>query len=132
MTVPVVLIAGGDGKGQDFSPLASAVAGHARTVVLIGRDARRIEAALTGTGVPVLSAPSLEDAVASATRRAVPAMRSCFHRPARATTCSETTHIARRCSSKPCARWLRKSKEVHRERSDALPRDQQTRFGRRA
>ena len=40
MTVPVVLIAGGDGKGQDFAPLAAAVAGRARAVVLIGRDAR--------------------------------------------------------------------------------------------
>src|SRR5206468_8368607 len=36
---PVVLIAGGDGKGQDFAPLATAVAAHARAVVLIGRDA---------------------------------------------------------------------------------------------
>ena len=35
----VVLIAGGDGKGQDFSPLHEAVAKHARGVVLIGRDA---------------------------------------------------------------------------------------------
>ena len=40
MTAPVVLIAGGDGKGQDFAPLAAAVAGRARAVVLIGRDAR--------------------------------------------------------------------------------------------
>ena len=42
----VVVILGGDGKGQDFSPLAPAVAQHARAVALIGRDARVIEAAL--------------------------------------------------------------------------------------
>jgi UDP-N-acetylmuramoylalanine--D-glutamate ligase len=42
----VVVILGGDGKGQDFSPLAPAVAQHARAVALIGRDARAIEAAL--------------------------------------------------------------------------------------
>ena len=42
----VVLIAGGDGKGADFGPLAPAVARAARAVVLIGRDAPLIEAVL--------------------------------------------------------------------------------------
>jgi len=42
----VVVILGGDGKGQDFSPLAPAVARHARAVALIGRDAPVIDAAL--------------------------------------------------------------------------------------
>ena len=37
-----MLIAGGDGKGQDFSPLGPAAAAHARAVVLIGRDRDRI------------------------------------------------------------------------------------------
>ena len=46
MTAPVILIAGGDGKGQDFSELKPACAQHARAVVLIGRDAPLIEAAL--------------------------------------------------------------------------------------
>ncbi|GAA5235890.1 UDP-N-acetylmuramoyl-L-alanine--D-glutamate ligase [Verticiella sediminum] len=50
----VVLIAGGDGKGQDFSPLAPAVAAHARAVVLIGRDAQRLQQALADTGVACL------------------------------------------------------------------------------
>jgi UDP-N-acetylmuramoylalanine--D-glutamate ligase len=63
MTAPVVLIAGGDGKGQDFSPLAPAVSARARAVVLIGRDADRIEAALAGCGVPMLRAATLEEAV---------------------------------------------------------------------
>jgi UDP-N-acetylmuramoylalanine--D-glutamate ligase len=69
---PVVLIAGGDGKGQDFSPLAPAVRAHARSVVLIGRDAPAIEAALAGTGVPVERAASMRDAVTAAHARAKP------------------------------------------------------------
>jgi UDP-N-acetylmuramoylalanine--D-glutamate ligase len=44
----VVIILGGDGKGQDFSPLKEPVFAHARGVVLIGRDAPRIEAAIAG------------------------------------------------------------------------------------
>lgn len=59
----VVLIAGGDGKGQDFSPLAQPVKQNARAVVLIGRDAGRIEAALRGSSIPLLKAASLEQAV---------------------------------------------------------------------
>jgi UDP-N-acetylmuramoylalanine--D-glutamate ligase len=64
--VPVVLIAGGDGKGQDFSPLAPAVKAHARAVVLIGRDAETVAAALSGTGVRLERARTMEDAVAAA------------------------------------------------------------------
>jgi UDP-N-acetylmuramoylalanine--D-glutamate ligase len=48
MEAPVVLIAGGDGKGADFTGLRPACAARARAVVLIGRDAARIEAALAG------------------------------------------------------------------------------------
>ena len=59
----VVAILGGDGKGQDFSPLAAPVARHARAVVLIGRDAPQIEAALASTGVPLLHATDMTDAV---------------------------------------------------------------------
>ncbi|MES2563543.1 MAG: UDP-N-acetylmuramoyl-L-alanine--D-glutamate ligase, partial [Pseudomonadota bacterium] len=66
MNTPVVLIAGGEGKGQDFSPLAAAVSAHARSVVLIGRDADRIEAALSGCAVPIHRASTLEDAIACA------------------------------------------------------------------
>jgi len=60
---PIVLIAGGDGKGQDFSPLAAAVKGHARAVVTIGRDGPAIAAALAGSGVPVARATTLDEAV---------------------------------------------------------------------
>ncbi|MYM34100.1 UDP-N-acetylmuramoyl-L-alanine--D-glutamate ligase [Duganella sp. FT94W] len=47
----LVVIMGGDGKGQDFAPLAEPTAQYARAVLLIGRDAPRIRAALADTGV---------------------------------------------------------------------------------
>ncbi len=58
-----VVILGGEGKGQDFSPLNAAVAQHARAAVLIGRDALLIEAALQGCGVPLQRATDMNDAV---------------------------------------------------------------------
>ncbi len=61
-----VVILGGDGKGQDFSPLKAAVKANARAVVLIGRDAPAIDAAIAGSGVDVHPASSLPDAVAQA------------------------------------------------------------------
>ncbi|MDO9114570.1 MAG: UDP-N-acetylmuramoyl-L-alanine--D-glutamate ligase [Polaromonas sp.] len=66
----LVLIAGGEGKGQDFSPLAGPVRQHARGVVLIGRDAPLIRAALEGTGVPLFDADSMQAAVELAARQA--------------------------------------------------------------
>lgn len=63
MIRPCVVILGGDGKGQDFSPLRDAVAGRARAVVLIGRDSERIGNAIEGTGVPVHRASDMHDAV---------------------------------------------------------------------
>ncbi|EPX96405.1 UDP-N-acetylmuramoyl-L-alanyl-D-glutamate synthetase [Ralstonia sp. NT80] len=68
----VVLIAGGEGKGQDFSPLAEPVAQYARAVVLIGRDAPQIREALANTGVTLVDAPTLEAAVFEAADRAQP------------------------------------------------------------
>jgi UDP-N-acetylmuramoylalanine--D-glutamate ligase len=62
----IVLIVGGDGKGQDFSPLKEIVAKNARAVVLIGRDAGQIETALNGTKVALMKADSLEAAVKAA------------------------------------------------------------------
>ena len=67
---PAILIAGGDGKGQDFSPLLAAVKGHARHVLLIGRDAALIEAALANSGVPVEHCTTLEQAVTRAAQLA--------------------------------------------------------------
>lgn len=66
----VVVILGGLGKGQNFSPLAVPVAQYARAAVLIGRDAPQIREALQTTGVPVLSAETLEAAVELAAARA--------------------------------------------------------------
>jgi UDP-N-acetylmuramoylalanine--D-glutamate ligase len=66
----VVLILGGDGKGQDFAPLATPVARFARAVVLIGRDAPAIRAAVQASGVPLIDAGTMQDAVRVATERA--------------------------------------------------------------
>ena len=66
----LVVILGGDGKGQDFSPLAAPVARFVRAVVLIGRDAPLLRAALRDTGVPLLDATDMPDAVAQAQARA--------------------------------------------------------------
>ena len=66
----VVVILGGEGKGQDFSPLAAPVAQYARAAVLIGRDAPLIRAALESTGVPLLQAESMVQAVQLAQQQA--------------------------------------------------------------
>jgi UDP-N-acetylmuramoylalanine--D-glutamate ligase len=66
MSQPVVLIAGGDGKGQEFLPLAQAVARHARAVVLIGRDAPLIDKVLVHSGVTRMRAGSMDEAVRTA------------------------------------------------------------------
>lgn len=63
---PVVLIAGGEGKGQDFAPLAAAVRARARAVVLIGRDAPALAAALADTGVAIEHAATMEAAAGRA------------------------------------------------------------------
>lgn len=67
-----VLIAGGVGKDQDFSLLAPAVAAHARAVVLIGRDAALLRAALQDSGVPLHDAGDMDDAVRTAASLAQP------------------------------------------------------------
>ena len=66
----VVVILGGEGKGQDFSPLASAIATHARAVVLIGRDAPLIRAAIAPAGVPMEDASDMTQAVLHASKLA--------------------------------------------------------------
>ena len=72
----LVLILGGDGKGQDFSPLAAALAQNARAVFLIGRDAGAIRAsvypALEDAQVPLTDASDLHDAVKQASAAAMP------------------------------------------------------------
>jgi len=58
----LVVILGGDGKGQDFGPLAAPVAQHVRAYATLGRDAEAIEQALAGTGVPFQRHATLEAA----------------------------------------------------------------------
>jgi len=59
----ILLIAGGDGKGQDFVPLAGPVSRHVRAVLLIGRDAPAVRAAIEPTGVPAFDVNDLPTAV---------------------------------------------------------------------
>jgi len=71
MAGPLIIIAGGDGKNQDFAPLADAFRGKVRHTVLIGRDADAVARALRGVGTTENCA-SLEDAVKAAARAAKP------------------------------------------------------------
>ena len=70
MTRRVVLIAGGDGKGQDFAPLQPALARIGRAVLLIGRDATQIRQALHGLALPVQDCQTLEEATCAAAQLA--------------------------------------------------------------
>ncbi len=70
MTAPTILIAGGEGKLQDFSPLAEPIRRHAKAVVLIGKDACSIESAITSSRVDCLHAASMDEAVKLAYSRA--------------------------------------------------------------
>jgi UDP-N-acetylmuramoylalanine--D-glutamate ligase len=71
MAGPLIIIAGGDGKNQDFAPLADAFRGKVRHTVLIGRDADAVARALHGVSTTETCA-SLEDAVKAAARAAKP------------------------------------------------------------
>ena len=59
----IVLIAGGDGKGQDFTPLAEPASRYVRAVVLIGRDAPKLRAAFEPAGIDIVDCRNLPDAV---------------------------------------------------------------------
>src|SRR5712692_2898527 len=63
---PVILIAGGKGKGQDFAPLAEAARGRVKRAVLIGVDRDQMRAVLEPAGVPCQDAGSMQEAVAAA------------------------------------------------------------------
>jgi UDP-N-acetylmuramoylalanine--D-glutamate ligase len=71
MAGPLVMIAGGEGKAQDFTPLAAAFRGKVHHVVLIGRDAPQLAQALAGV-CAVEFAASLPEAVRAAARAAHP------------------------------------------------------------
>ena len=62
----IILIAGGEGKGQDFSPLSQALARHAKAIILIGRDAPVMRSAFESSGITIHDADTLERAVESA------------------------------------------------------------------
>jgi UDP-N-acetylmuramoylalanine--D-glutamate ligase len=66
----IVVILGGDGKGQDFSPLVNPVTRFARAVVLIGQDGPSISDELADTGVPLIHAQDMQDAVSKASHLA--------------------------------------------------------------
>jgi UDP-N-acetylmuramoylalanine--D-glutamate ligase len=71
MQGPLVMIAGGDGKNQDFAELAAVFRGKVRHTVLIGRDAAAIASALRGV-CTLEECASLEEAVRAAARAAQP------------------------------------------------------------
>ena len=101
---PLLLIAGGDGKGQDFTAAGrGACAARCGARLLIGRDARALGAAL-GWQLPRSNTARRSkrpwpQAAHARARRATPC---CCRRPARASTCSATTRTAARCSRPPC------------------------------
>jgi len=66
---PLLLIAGGEGKGQDFRPLTAALRGKLKRALLIGRDARVLGEALREV-CPIDYCATLEAAVAEAARHA--------------------------------------------------------------
>lgn len=66
----IVVILGGLGKGQDFAPLAAPVSRYVRAAVLIGQDAPAIREALSDTGVTLVDASTMQDAVEQAARLA--------------------------------------------------------------
>jgi UDP-N-acetylmuramoylalanine--D-glutamate ligase len=72
MDKPVILIVGGEGKGQDFTPLADAVRQSARGVIQIGRDGDVIAAAIAPSGVPISRAETMAQAVELAYAQAQP------------------------------------------------------------
>jgi UDP-N-acetylmuramoylalanine--D-glutamate ligase len=66
----IVVILGGEGKGQDFSPLVQPASLYARAVILMGRDAPLIEQALASAGVRIQTAASMQEAVQQAAQLA--------------------------------------------------------------
>jgi UDP-N-acetylmuramoylalanine--D-glutamate ligase len=67
MAGPLIVIAGGEGKSQDFTPLREAFRGKVRCVVLIGRDAPAIELALQNV-CPIQRCTSMPAAVRAAAK----------------------------------------------------------------
>jgi UDP-N-acetylmuramoylalanine--D-glutamate ligase len=68
----LLLIAGGEGKGQDFAPLAEPASRYVRAVMLIGRDAPALRTALESAGIELVDCADLPAAVRQATKMALP------------------------------------------------------------
>jgi UDP-N-acetylmuramoylalanine--D-glutamate ligase len=68
----LAVILGGDGKGQDFAPLAAPIERYARAAAMIGRDAQAIADVLSGTGVPLQRHADLRQAVRWCFEQALP------------------------------------------------------------
>jgi len=68
----IVLIAGGQSKGADFSDMREPLNDYVRTLILFGEDAGRIEEAMTGSDVPIVHSDSLDEAVRLAKKHAKP------------------------------------------------------------
>lgn len=68
----VVLIAGGDAKGADLSPLAESLVGRVKRIVTLGKDAPTVAAVADQCGIPHVLAATMEDAVAAAANAAAP------------------------------------------------------------
>ena len=100
---PVRLIAGGQGKGQDFAPLAGAVQRACAGAYLIGEDAPALAVALSSIDTPVRDCGDLESALRAARQVAEEATSCCCLRPARALTSSPITRPAASASGRSCA-----------------------------
>jgi UDP-N-acetylmuramoylalanine--D-glutamate ligase len=119
----IVVILGGLGKGQDFTPLAARLALCAR-----GRaDRPGCAADSRGAGRhrrDLVDAATMQDAVQQAARWPMPMMRCCSRRPAPAWTCSRTTRTAPTSLWKRCASWRLKPASNWRTAHDSRLPDQ--------
>jgi UDP-N-acetylmuramoylalanine--D-glutamate ligase len=89
----IFLIAGGDGKGQDFQPLRSPILQYVKTLLVIGRDGPKIAGLFEGLELPVIHANSLEEAVKTAASMAKAGDRVLLLLPVPVLICSKTMNI---------------------------------------
>ena len=97
MTRPVVWIAGGTDKGNDYEPLKAFAREKVHTLVCMGVDNRKLVESFTGVVPEVISTASLDEAMEAAVRR-VRATPCCCRPPAPRSICSATTNSAASCS----------------------------------
>jgi UDP-N-acetylmuramoylalanine--D-glutamate ligase len=69
--MPIHLILGGDGKGQDFSPLRNLVINKCKSVAIIGQDKNIILEVLSGLDIPIKLCDTLEDAISTCMKYAI-------------------------------------------------------------